>query len=416
MINISKLYCSQKTAGDGIRYGEKSVEKGAMVTSHVPKRASERRPVTVWNVTRTCNLKCIHCYTASDNKKYDDELSTDEGKKLLEDLSQFKIPAILFSGGEPLMRPDLFTLVDYAFSLGLRATLSTNGTLITEDMAGKIKKSGFTYVGISLDGIGEINDCFRGKKGAFDLAVKGFRNCRKVNQKVGLRLTLTRHNYRELERIFDFIEAEGVERACFYHLAYSGRGEDISSEDLTVSESRDALDIILARTEDFYKRGLKKDILTVANHADGIYVYLKLLEKGEDKRAEEVMNLLSWNKGGMYSSGVGIGCVDFLGNVHADQFWMHHSFGNVKERAFSNIWTDISDPLMAGLKDRKKLIKGRCSFCKWLSVCGGSMRVRADSLYKDPWGPDPACYLSDKEIGLTPSDMEVLKLRGEIYK
>lgn len=415
MINISKLFCGQETSGDSIRYGKHGHHEKSMVTGHVPKSASERRPVTVWNTTRTCNLKCIHCYTDSENKAYLNELTTEEGKTLLKDLAGFKIPAILFSGGEPLVRPDLFELVDYGASMGLRATLSTNGTLITIDMAKKIKNSGFTYVGISLDGIGEINDCFRGQKGAFEKAVKGFKNCKEVDQKVGLRLTLTKHNYKDLHKIFDFIEEEQVDRACFYHLAYAGRGIEITKDDLSYSESRDALNIILERTEDFHKRGLDKDILTVANHVDGIYLYLKLLEKGNKERAKEVMKLLSWNQGGMYSSGVGIACIDFLGEVHADQFWMHYSFGNVKKRPFSEIWMDTSNPLMAGLKDRKKLIKGRCSVCKWLDVCGGSMRVRADRVYDDPWGPEPACYLTDEEIGVTPEIMEELKKKGQDF-
>ncbi len=398
MINISKLYCGEKSSGDRIRYGQKFHGMSSTVSETIPAHASERKPVTVWNITRTCNLRCIHCYTDSHNKAYTGELTTEEGKILLKDLSDFRVPAILFSGGEPLMRPDLFELAGYAASLGLRPTLSTNGTMITESVAKKIKESGFTYAGISLDGIGEVNDRFRGSKGAFKEAVKGFRNCQSEGQKVGLRLTLTGHNYKDLEKIFDFIEDEGIERACFYHLAYSGRGRKISGDDLSHGETRDALDIIINRTEDFHKRGITKDILTVANHADGIYVYLKLLEKGLTERADETLKLLSWNRGGMYSSGVGIACIDFTGEVHADQFWMHYSFGNVRNKPFSNIWTDTSDPLMAGLKDRKKLIKGRCSRCKWLDICGGSMRVRADVFYGDPWEEDPACYLTDEEI------------------
>ena len=108
--------------------------------------------------------------------------------------------------------------------------------------------------------------------------------------------------------------------------------------------------------------------------------------------------LLRWNGGN--SSGIGIGAVDHLGNVHADQFWQHYSFGNVRERPFSRIWTDTSDPLMAGLKNRKPLLKGRCAACKYLDICNGNFRVRAEAIYDDVWAPDPACYLSDEEIGL----------------
>ncbi|MHB1390593.1 MAG: radical SAM protein [Thermoleophilia bacterium] len=398
MIDITRLYCDRNTPADALRYGhghKGQAMAGAPNIPRQPKTAAERRPVVVWNTSRTCNLRCVHCYTDSEAKKYEGELTTAEGKTLIEDLAGFQIPALLFSGGEPLMRKDLFELAGYAASLGIRPTLSTNGTLITPEAANTIKEIGFTYVGISLDGIGEVNDTFRGHKGAFDKTMQGFRNCVAAGQRVGLRLTLTRHNYRDLHNIFDFIEAENINRACFYHLVYSGRGKQ--TDDLTHAETRDAMDIIMERTKDFHERGLEKDILTVDNHVDGIYLYMKLLAEAPE-RAESVMQMLKWNGGGMFSSGVGIGDIDFLGNVHPDQFWMHHSFGNVRERPFSEIWMDTSDPIMKGLKDRRGHIHGRCRQCKWFDACGGAMRARADLFYGDPWGPDPACYLTDEEI------------------
>lgn len=415
MIGISALYCDTENEGDAIRYGKQSHGMKARPHAHtVPKSSSERRPVTAWNITRTCNLKCIHCYTDSEEKAYGGELTTDEGKNLLTDLKEFGVPAVLFSGGEPLVRKDIWELADHARSLNLRMTLSTNGVLITEEVAQKLKDFGFTYVGISLDGIGEINDHFRGKTGAFDKAVRGFQNCVKVEQRVGLRLTLTRHNYENLHQIFDFIEKEDVQRACFYHLVYSGRGSLLTNEDLTHEESRHAMDIIIERTEDFHKRGLHKDILTVDNHVDGPYLYMKLLEKNPEK-AEEVKKMLEWNGGGRYSSGVSFADIDFKGNVHADQFWMYHSFGNVRDRKFSDIWLDESDPLMKLLKNRLDHLKGKCTKCKFLMMCGGALRVRADAIYKDPAAPDPACYLTDEECGITPEDRAELKAKGEDF-
>jgi len=398
MIGISKLYCSQGSSGDAIRYGHNSALSDITTDkTYVPKSARERRPVVVFNITRTCNLKCVHCYSDSENKKYTGELTTNEIKNILKDLSRFSIPALLLSGGEPLMHPDFSEIAEYGRSLGLRITLSTNGTLITDNIAKELKKLGISYVGVSLDGIGEINDKFRGRTGAFKEAIKGFQNCVTNNQRVGLRLTLTKQNVQDLNKIFDFIEAKNINRACFYHLAYSGRGSKISEYDLTHEETRNAMDIILERTQDFYTRGLNKDILTVDNHVDGIYLYLKQL-KEHPEQAAKTLELLKWNGGGTYSSGVGIGNIDFLGNVHPDQFWMHYSFGNVKERPFSEIWQDTSNPLMAGLKNRIPLLKGKCKTCKWLDACGGALRVRADVFYNDPWAPDPACYLTEKEI------------------
>src|SRR3989338_4545934 len=216
MISISKLYCGGTAESDGLRYGHGGQgPAGSAGGPPASKTAGGGRARTVWNVTRTCNLRCIHCYTDSEARKYSGELTTEEGKALIRDLARFEIPALLFSGGEPLSRPDLLELVATARSLGIRPTLSTNGTLINDDTAKKIKEAGFTYVGISLDGIGEINDRFRGVDGAFDRAVRGFKACVGVGQRVGLRLTLTRHNFTTLHGIFDFIERERIDRACF---------------------------------------------------------------------------------------------------------------------------------------------------------------------------------------------------------
>ena len=406
MINISKLYCGNQSDSDALRYGGHS--KGT-------SSARDRKPVVVWNTTRSCNLRCLHCYTDSEAKRYSGELTTEEGKRLLEDLAAFKVPAVLFSGGEPLTRKDLLELVTYAKALGLRCTLSTNGTLITEEVAFEIKKAGFTYVGISLDGISTTNDHFRGRDGAFRSAVQGFRNCVSAGQKVGLRMTLTHHTIQDLSPIFDFIEEEKINRACFYHLVYSGRGSALSNWDLTPEEIRTAMDIILKRTKRFFEKDIPKEILTVDNHVDGVYLYLKLLQE-DPQRAEEVKQLLEWNGGGLYSSGIGIADIDFQGNVHPDQFWMHYTLGNVRERKFSEIWGDERDPILYGLRHRAYFLKGRCRFCKYLSMCGGSFRVRADLVYKDPWAPDPACYLTDEEIGLGPKEKALLEEQGEVFE
>lgn len=407
MIDISFLYAGKETGSVPHRYGKalKQLEVPENQRHEVATAAHERKPIVVWNCTRTCNLACIHCYSDSEAKKYPGELTTEEGKVFITDLAEYKIPALLLSGGEPLTRPDLFELATYARDKGLHVVLSTNGTLITEETALRLREADFSYVGISLDGLEDVNDHFRGKEGAFERALQGIRNCKKVKQKVGLRLTLTRHTYKELQRIFDLIEREEIDRVCFYHLVPSGRGSSVV--DLTTAESREAIDIILNRTRDSIKRNVSpREVLTVDNHCDGPYLYLKLKEEG-DARAEKVYELLRWNGGGMYSSGVGIACVDFTGNVHPDQFWMHYTFGNVRQRKFSEIWQDTSDALMAGLKNRKPLLKGRCADCKYLELCGGALRVRAERVTGNPWEPDPGCYLTDEEIGVSGQKMAV---------
>ena len=388
MVNITKLYCGEEQPADALRYGH---GHGA------PKAAAQRKPIVVWNVTRTCNLRCVHCYSDSFAQKYPGELTHEQALANIDDIAAYKVPALLFSGGEPLARPDTLDLMEYAASKGLRVTLSTNGTLIDEAAAARIKKIGATYVGISLDGIGETNDLFRGKKGAFDAAVRGFRNCTAVGQKVGLRLTLTRRNCADLHDIFDFIQREGIQRACFYHLVYTGRGN--TADELTPTEVRRALDIILVRTLMFKERGNPREILTVDNHTDNAYLYLKLMEKNP-ARAKEIYRLMKWNGGGANSSGIGIANIDTQGNVHPDQFWQSATLGNVKERPFSEIWSDNSIPLLAQLRNRLPLLKGRCGNCRFQEICGGSFRVRALQVHGDPWAEDPACYLTDKEIGV----------------
>jgi radical SAM protein with 4Fe4S-binding SPASM domain len=411
MINVSKLYCDQITPGDWLRYG---IQGGEKTGEMVPKKASERKPIVVWNITSHCNLKCVHCYNDSGADVKSNEATTPEAKAVLDDLAEFGVPSVLFSGGEPLTRKDLFELIPYAVDKGLRTVISTNGTLITAEKARQIKKMGVSYVGISLDGIGKVNDQFRGVEGAFEDAVAGIRNCMDAGARVGLRLTLTKRNAQDIEGLFDFFEKEGIERACFYHLVPAGRGQDMFSDDLTHAQSRQAIEMILAKTKECKDAGKDTDILTVDNHVDGIYLYLKLLAENPEKAAE-VWKLLTWNGGGLNSSGVGIGCIDFNGKVHANQFWGHYDLGDIHEKKFSEIWSNNDEPLLKGLRDRRSYVKGRCRLCKFFDACGGSLRVRADLYYNDPWAPEPACYLTDEEIGLDEEKKAELTKTGEVF-
>ncbi len=393
MIGISKLYCGTVEPSDALRYGRESKK----LPSHLLQFSKDKKPVVVWNVGQRCNLKCVHCYSQSKDIEYPNELNTKDAKAMLDGLAEYGAPVILFSGGEPLMREDLMELITYARDKGLRAVISTNGTLITEEKAEELKKFGLSYVGISLDGLKETNDKFRGIEGAFDDALQGIRNCMKVGIKVGLRFTINKRNAQDIPGIFKLIEEENIPRVCFYHLVYSGRGSRLIEEDLSHEETRNVVDLIIDKTKEAHDRGKKIEVLTVDNHADGPYVYLRLL-KEDPKRAAEVLELLKWNEGN--SSGKGLACVSWDGAVHADQFWRQYTFGNVCERKFSEIWEDTSNPLMAKLKDKKHHVTGRCSKCKWLDICGGNFRARAEAYYGDMWEPDPACYLTDEEIGL----------------
>ncbi len=391
MIGISKLYCGAVESSDALRYGRES----GKLPSHLLQFSKDKKPVVVWNMTRRCNLKCVHCYAQAVDPDGQDEISTSQAKEIIDDLAAFGAPVMLFSGGEPLVRKDLVELASYATGKGMRAVISTNGTLITKEKARELKDVGLSYVGISLDGTEETHDKFRGVPGSYKKALQGVENCKAEGLKVGLRFTINKRNWTEVPSVFQVLKDLEVPRACFYHLVYSGRGSELIKEDLTHAESRQLLDLIMDETKALYDAGMPKEILTVDNHADGVYVYQRLL-KEDPERAKEVMELLQFNEGN--NSGRGIGCISWDGQVHADQFWRNHTFGNVLERPFSEIWTDENIELLHKLKDKKAHVGGRCATCRYLNICGGNFRARAEAYYDDIWAQDPACYLTDEEI------------------
>jgi len=391
MIGISKLYCATVEPSDALRYSRQS----GKMPSHLLQFSKDKKPVVVWNMTRRCNLKCVHCYARSEDISYDNELNHEQSIAMIDDLAEFGVPVLLFSGGEPTVHPRLVEYAKHAVSKGMRAVISTNGTLITKEKARVLKEIGLSYVGISLDGLEETHDKFRGVKGSYKKVMVAIKNCQEAGIKVGLRFTINKRNVKDIPGIFDLLEEKNIPRACFYHLVYSGRGSEIAKEDLSHEETRKILDLIMDRTKDLHDRNLPKEILTVDNHADGPYVYQRLLDE-DPKRASEVMELLEMNEGN--NSGRGIGCISWDGEVHPDQFWREKSLGNVKDKPFSEIWTNDKNEFLMKLKEKKKYVKGRCSKCRWLDICGGNFRARAESVANDPWDSDPACYLTDEEI------------------
>ncbi|HPX49017.1 MAG TPA: 12,18-didecarboxysiroheme deacetylase [Deltaproteobacteria bacterium] len=389
MIGISKLYCGTVEASDPLRYGRSSKD----LPSHLLQFSADKKPVVVWNITSACNLKCVHCYAAAG--KAGNELSTKEGMELIANLREYGSPVILFSGGEPLIRKDLPALIRTAVKSDMRAVISTNGTLITQDLAMELADYGLSYIGVSLDGLQEINDTFRGVRGAFREAMKGIERAMHEGIKVGLRFTMNRRNVDEIPRILDLMKTEGIPRICFYHLVYTGRAIELMEDDLSREQTRDTLDLIMDRTREMIDAGQQVEVLTVDNHADGPYVYLRMKQQGHP-RADEVLELLKMNGGN--SSGLGIGCVNWDGEVYPDQFWRTRVLGNVRQKPFSEIWEDPSNEFLMKLKTKKEHMQGRCRDCRWLDVCAGNFRARAEAATGDPWGEDPACYLTDEEI------------------
>jgi radical SAM protein with 4Fe4S-binding SPASM domain len=399
MLSVSNLLCGHRSGTEQLRYGHVSEGRSVgragrelRVLDNTP------RPVTVWAVTRACNLRCVHCYATATEGPMPGELTHDEGIALLDDLAQFKVPAVLFSGGEPLVRQDTPELIAYARSLGLACTLSTNGLLIDDAMADRLAEIGLTYAGISLDGTRAVHDKLRGMAGAFDGSLAAVDRCRKRGIKVGLRFTVHALNYQDLESLFDVCVEHDIQRLCVYHLAYAGRGGRMQRVDLTSEQTRGVMDRIFALTERIHAEGHAVEVLTVSNHTDAAYTLLHL-ERTDPARAAEVEQALRGTGGNR--SGCNIAAIDPVGNVHYDQFSWHYDCGNVREHPFSRIWTEAADPRLAILRDRGEHLPERCRGCRFRPICNGNLRTRAESATGDWLGMDPSCYLTDAEIRTT---------------
>jgi len=359
-----------------------------------PKR-NPPGPVVIWNLIRRCNLTCKHCYSISADTHFPGELSTGQVYAVMEDLKAFGVPVLILSGGEPLLHPDIFDIAKRAKAMGFYVALSSNGTLIDEDNIARIAECDFNYVGVSLDGLGATHDKFRRQEGAFDASLRGIRLCRDLGLKIGVRFTMTRDNAHDLPGLLKLVEDEGIARFYFSHLNYAGRGNKNRRDDARHQLTRQAMDLLFETCWEYQQRGLEKEFTTGNNDADGVYFLHWARRRFPERAAHIEARLRQW---GGNSSGVNVANIDNLGNVHPDTMWWHHTLGNVLERPFSQIWPDVSDPLMAGLKAHPRAVKGRCGRCAHRAICNGNTRVRALQLTGDAWAEDPGCYLCDEEI------------------
>ena len=380
MINVSKLYCGLAGQSDHLRY----------------QRGESVGPVVVYNCTSRCNLRCLHCYAASDSARRDAELSTAQAKKLLAGLVETNAPVVLFSGGEPLLRHDLFELLAEAKRIRLRTVISTNGTLIDSNTAKKIAEANVSYVGISIDGPEEFHNRFRQTSGCFKATMTGFENCRKANLRMGLRFTITNTNKEQVPAVFDICKDNGIRRVCFYHLIRSGRAKDIEAQVVSSTDTRKVMDVILERTADFVSKGLLDEVLTVGNHADGPYLLVKMQQQGEN--IDQPKQLLLANGGNRI--GQGIASVGWDGSVYADQFWRNYSLGNITQKTFKQIWTNENEPVLQKLRNKSKFADKHCLKCKWFDLCKGNFRFLGPDPDIKNWRLEPNCYLTDAEIGL----------------
>lgn len=364
----------------------------------VKPRRRPKGPVVIWNLIRRCNLLCQHCYTNSSDRDFSGELTTAEVFNVMEDLKNFGVPVLILSGGEPLLRPDIYEIGHKAKQMGFYVGLSSNGTMIDDGNIGKIAEVGFNYVGISLDGIGKVHDTFRGKDGAFEKALNGVHLCMNHDIKVGLRFTLTQTNHDDFKSLLKLMDDENIDKFYLSHLNYSGRGRVNRGKDVALASTRNAMDVLFDEAWRCMNQGIEREFVTGNNDADGVY-FLFWVQKHFPEKVEHIKaKLEEW---GGNSTGVGISNIDNLGFVHPDTFWWDYKLGNVRERKFSEIWEDVSDPLMAGMKMNNRPLKGRCAECTYIKICNGNTRTRAYQTTGDVWAEDPGCYLSDNEIGLS---------------
>lgn len=366
----------------------------ATPTALGPKR-NPPGPVVIWNLIRRCNLTCKHCYSISADTNFAGELSFAEVSTVMDDLKAFRVPVLILSGGEPLLRPDIFDIAKRAKAQGFYVALSSNGTLIDERNIAQIAECDFNYVGVSLDGLGATHDKFRRLDGAFDASLRGIRLCRDLGLKIGVRYTMTQDNAHDLSGLLKLVEEEGIDRFYFSHLNYAGRGNKNRKDDAQHQLTRQAMDLLFETCLDYQQRGLHKEFTSGNNDADGVYFLHWVRRRFPERAAHIEAKLRQW---GGNASGVNVANIDNLGNVHPDTMWWHHTLGNVRERPFSQIWSDLSDPLLAGLKQYPRAVKGRCGSCAYLEICNGNTRVRAQQLTGDAWAEDPGCYLSEEEI------------------
>jgi radical SAM protein with 4Fe4S-binding SPASM domain len=386
MINISKLYCGLAGESDHLRYSADS----------------SLGPVIAFNCTSRCNLNCLHCYSSSQPNQDSDELTTDQVKQLLSQLAEVNCPVVLFSGGEPLLRDDLFDLLAEAKRLRLRTVISSNGTLIDSATAAKLAEAGVSYVGISIDGQETFHDKFRRAPGCFKAAMIGINNCKKAGIKTGLRFTITKANAEQIPVVFDIAASSNIRRICFYHLVRAGRAEKLNSQTPALEQTRRALDVIIEKTRSFVAKEFIDEVLTVGNHADGPYLLTKLI-KTNNQHYESARKLLLTNGGNKV--GEKIGCVGWDGNVYPDQFWRNYSLGNIKEKTFKRIWENPADPVLNKLRNKSQFADQRCLRCKWFDLCKGNYRFLGNKADDEYWLNEPACYLKDEEI----SELKCLK-------
>ncbi len=349
--------------------------------------------IAIWNFTNRCNLSCMHCYSRSDLQSKD-ALSYEDIISTLPKLKENGIKFIIFSGGEPLTRDDIFDIAAICKELGIITYLSTNGLYVGQKNAKEILER-FDYIGISIDGSQKRHDNFRGLEGSFEMSMKAVKLLNSFQlSKVGIRFTLTKETYEDLEYIFELAEFENIPKLYISHLVYSGRGLDNLKMDLSKEQRRRAVEFIIEKAFEYRDKNIDIEIVTGNMEQDAVVFLEKFSEKYPHLESEMIKRLKSW---GGNSAGRKLLNIDPLGNVKPDPFFPK-SIGNILKDDFGDIWQKKESDLLKRLRKRPRSIEGKCSLCKYIDICNGGSRSRAYAIYDDLWAEDPSCYLDENEI------------------
>lgn len=358
-----------------------------------PKQGDILRPelkLVAWEITRSCNLFCAHCRASAATGRYTDELTTEECYRLIDQILEVGRPIIILTGGEPLVRKDVLQIAKYAVSRGLRVVIGTNGTLISEAMAAKLKDVPISRLGISLDfPVANLQDDFRGKAGAFEAVMTGIANARQAGIEVQINCTLTRLNVTYLDELLSFALKAGAVAFHPFFLVPTGRGKDLESVELSPQEYEQTLNWIYDKQLELGSKIYFKP--TDAPHYLRI-VNQRQIQRGDNgksvhRKSPPITRHHSANtitRGCL--AGTGFCFISHQGRVQGCGY-LDVEAGDVRKQSFNQVWANSA--LFNRLRDISN-IKGKCGVCEYKKVCGGC-RARAYETTGDYLEAEPYC-------------------------
>jgi heme b synthase len=343
-----------------------------------------------WEITRRCNLRCVHCRSSSEMEaKGHPDFSTSEAFRVIDDIASYAKPVVVLSGGEPLIRKDVFEIAQYGTDKGLRMCLATNGTLVNEEICGKIKASGIKIVSLSLDGSEErVHDDFRSQKGAFTGTINAARLFKKYGIEFIVNSSFTRRNQEEIPKVYRLAKELGATAWYMFMIVPTGRGEEIMNELISKEDYEEILDW-------HYQMEKDEDMMLVRPTCAPHY-YRVVLQQSKKEGEKFKKRTLKFSTGGSKGCIAGqlICLIDVDGNVLPCSYFPKPA-GNVREMSFKEIWE--GSELFKDLRDFKKY-KGKCGSCEFINVCGGC-RARSYSVYGDYLEEEPFCSYIPRKIG-----------------